>query len=95
MFHVVDDGEPLSTKELVTQLGLLLERRIYHVPVPLLRLGGVVLRTAGEVSRLVGSLTVSGERIKRALNWTLPYSVEQGLAETVAWYRTVRQQEKG
>jgi len=91
IFHVVDDGEPLSTKDLVTRLGhLLLGRKVHHipVPVPLLRLGGGLLGHGGEVKRLIGSLTVSGERIKEALNWTPPYTVEEGLTETVNWYRT-------
>ena len=88
-FHVTDDGEPLSTKELVTRLGYLMGRRVHHIPVPtpLLRLGGGLLGHAGEVRRLVSSLRVSGKRIKEVLNWTPPYTVEQGLAETVAWYR--------
>ena len=90
IFHAVDDGEPLSTKDLVTQLGHLLGRKVHHisVSVPLLRLGGGLLGHTGEVKRLIGSLTVSGEKIKEALNWTPPYSLEQGLTETVNWYRS-------
>ena len=90
IFHVVDDGEPLSTKDLVTRLGDLLGRKVHHisVPVPLLRFGGGLLGHGGEVRRLISSLTVSGERIKEALNWTPPYSLEEGLTETVNWYRT-------
>jgi len=97
VFHVADDGAPLSTKDLVTWLGCLLGRRVHHVPVPvpILRFGGTLLGRADEVRRVVGSLTVSGERLKRALSWTPPYTVEQGLAETAAWYRTARKKEKG
>jgi len=91
IFHVVDDGEPLSTKDLVTRLGDLLGRKVHHipVPVPLLRFGGGLLGHTGEVKRLINSLTVSGERIKEVLNWTPPYSLEEGLTETVNWYRRV------
>jgi len=90
IFHVVDNGEPLSTKDLVTRLGHLMGRNVHHIPVPisLLRLGGGLLGHAGEVMRLVSSLTVSGERIKETLNWTPPYTLEEGLTETVNWYRT-------
>jgi len=96
LFHITDDGEPLSTKDLVTRLGCLLGRRVRHVPIPVpfLRLGGTLIGCSGEVRRLVGSLTVSAERLKRALSWTPPYTVEQGLAETAAWYRTARKKEK-
>jgi len=89
VFHVADDGAPLSTKDLVTRLGCLLGRRVHHVsvPVPILRFGGTLLGRADEVRHVVGSLTVSGERLKRALNWIPPYTVEQGLSETAAWYR--------
>jgi len=91
LFHVVDDGEPLSTKDLVTRLGDLLGRKVHHipVPVPLLRCGGGLLGHTGEVKRLIGSLAVSGEK-KEALNWTAPYTVEEGLTETVNWYRSTK-----
>lgn len=90
IFHVVDDGRPLSTKDLVTRIGDLLGRKVRHipVPVPLLRFGGGLLGHTGEVKRLIGLLTVSGERIKGVLNWTPPYSLEEGLTETVNWYRS-------
>ncbi len=96
IFHVVDDGEPMSTKALVSQLGYLLGCKVHHipVPVPLLRLGGALLGHSGEVIRLVSSLTVSGERIKEVLNWTPPYTVEEGLTETVNWYRTTLSKRK-
>jgi len=96
IFHVVDDGEPLSTKELVTRLGHLLGRKVHHIPVPisLLRLGGGLLGHASEVQRLIDSLTVSGERIKGTLKWTPPYTIEEGLAETVDWYRTTLSKRK-
>ena len=92
IFHVVDDGEPLSTKDLVTRLGRLLGRKVHHipVPVPLLRFGGGLLGYTGEVKRLIGSLAVSGEKIKEALNWTPPCSLEEELAETVNWYRSTQ-----
>ena len=61
--------------------------RLVPVPVPLLRLGGRVTGRSAEVDRLVGSLTVSTEKIRRHLGWSPRYSVDDGLRETVNWYK--------
>lgn len=85
----VADGEPPSTRGLVMKMGEALKRpaRLVPVPVPLLRLGGRVTGRSAEVDRLVGSLTMSTEKIRRHLGWSPRYSVDDGLRETVNWYK--------
>ena len=84
----VADGESPSTKDLVTRMGRLMKRpaRLVPVPVPLLRLGGRVTGRAGQVDRLVGSLTISTAKIRRLLGWSPRFSLDDGLRETVNWY---------
>jgi nucleoside-diphosphate-sugar epimerase len=91
MFHVAD-RETLSTSELLLCLGALLGRpaRLLPVPAGLLRLGGRALNKQGEMDRLLGSLTVSTEKIHRSLGWSAPYPVQEGLEETVDWFRSLR-----
>lgn len=88
VLHLADGGEPLSTYDLVRQLGRLMGRRVVLLPAPklLLRLGGTLLGRRDLVDRLVGSLTVSTDRIESVLDWTPPISVSEGLKQTVEWY---------
>jgi nucleoside-diphosphate-sugar epimerase len=39
--------------------------------------------TASEVERLVGSI----EKIKRLTSWRVRYSLDEGLTETIDWFR--------
>jgi nucleoside-diphosphate-sugar epimerase len=39
------------------------------------------------VDRLLGSLAVDDARIRRELGWKPPFSMDEGLRATVAWYR--------
>jgi len=89
VFHVCD-GADMTTAELVRALARLANRpaRLIPMPVQLLRLAGRLCGKSDEVERLVSPLRVDGSRIRQELGWYPPYSVEQGLMETVAWYRT-------
>ncbi len=85
----VSDGEVISTPELVRRIARALHRpaRLFPVPLPLLALAGRLAGQASAVERLTGSLTVDDSAIRSALGWRPLFSMEQGLAETAAWYR--------
>ena len=40
-----------------------------------------------EVDRLPGSLCIDSSKIRKALNWTPPFSMREGIQETVKWYK--------
>jgi nucleoside-diphosphate-sugar epimerase len=86
---LLSDGEDVSTPELIRRLAAALGRPSWLIPVPaaLLNLAARTIGKADEISRLTGSLQVDSSRIRQALGWTPPFSIEQGLAETAAWYR--------
>lgn len=91
--YLVSDGEDLSTAELVRRLRAALGRPARLVPVPA-RLLETSLRLVGKgalANRLCGSLAADTGRIARELGWRPPVSIDDGLAATVAWYRTARQ----
>ena len=83
---LLDDGQPVSTPELVRRLARAMGRpvRMIAVPVALLRLMGALLGKRASVARLTGSLFVDGSLIRSLLGWQPPYSMEDGLAQTVA-----------
>jgi len=88
VFHVADYGVPLSTPELVRKLARLMGRpaRIVPFPVGLMRLTGRLVGRLEDVDRLTRSLVVSCDRIRKELGWEPPFSVDEGLAQTVEWF---------
>lgn len=86
---LLSDGEDISTTELLRRLTVESGHVSRLLPVPE-RIVSSFLRIAGGrklVDRLTGSLQIDCSEIKRCLAWTPPVSLEEGLRETVAWYR--------
>src|SRR5206468_1809387 len=84
------DGEDLSTPQLVSEIAAALgvRARLISVPVALLRLGGAISGMGAEIGRLVDSLVVDASETRQRLGWRPPFSVGEGIAETVRWYRS-------
>jgi nucleoside-diphosphate-sugar epimerase len=78
----VADGAPVSTPQLCRAIGDALGRpaRLFPFPVSLLEL-------IPTLRRLTRSLEVDDSAIRRDLDWQPPYTLEQGLRATAAWYR--------
>jgi len=88
--YLVCDGEDVSTPDLLRQLAVAMEApsRLLPCPAALLQLAGKLAGKSQQVERLLGSLQVDGDKIRRDLNWVPPYSLQQGLQATAEWYRT-------
>lgn len=86
---LIDDGQPVSTPELVRAVAHTMGRpaRVLAVPVGVLEFAGVLLGRRAAVARLTGSLWVNSGLIRSRLDWVPPYSMAAGLAETVAAMR--------
>jgi nucleoside-diphosphate-sugar epimerase len=87
--YLVSDGEDLSTPELIRRLAkvLGLAPRLWALPLPMLHWMGRVVGKTAMMDRLLDSLQVDSSKVRRELEWDPPYSVDQGLAETAAWFR--------
>jgi len=87
--YLVSGGEDVSTPELARRRGGALGRKALLLPAPqgVMRLAGRLLGKADSVDRLLGSLTVDISKIRRELNWSPPYTMEQGLKETAKWFK--------
>jgi len=71
----------------VLDLGALGVRpRIFSVPVPLMTVAAALAGRASMIARLTESLEVDASPLAQKLG-PLPYSVDEGLAETAAWWR--------
>lgn len=88
-FHVTD-GRDLSVAELARALAtpLHVPARLWPVPVSLLRLAGRLTGRSPQIDRLIGELRVDSTHICEVLGWYPPHTVEHGLLETAAWYRS-------
>lgn len=83
---LLDDGEAVSTPDLIRALAHAMGRpaRLLAVPVGVLELAGALLGKRAAVARLTGSLYVDSSLIRSRLGWMPPYTMRQGLDVTVA-----------
>lgn len=82
--YLLSDGEDVSTTELIRRLAKAMNRPARLLPIPPVLLTALA-RLFGrhkELSRLLGSLTIDTSVIRRELNWTLPYTLDEGLSMT-------------
>ncbi|KVE42385.1 UDP-glucose 4-epimerase family protein [Burkholderia sp. BDU5] len=88
-FHVADDDAP-SVTELLRMIGTALGKpaRLFPVPPGVLRAIGNLSGRSAAIDRLTGSLQLDTGHIKRVLDWRPPYTTQQGLVATAAWYRS-------
>jgi UDP-glucose 4-epimerase len=86
---LLDDGEAVSTPELIRALASAMGQpsRLLAVPVGVLEMAGILLGKRAAVERLTGSLYVDSSAIRSRLSWAPPHTLQQGLAATVADWR--------
>ena len=85
--YLVNDGEDVSTAELISRIAQALGKpsRLWPCPLGLIELAGRMTGKSDEIARLLGSLCIDSSKIRSELDWTPPYTLEQGLAETAQW----------
>ena len=88
----MSDGEDVSTPELIrrTARALGVPARLLPFPMALMKLAGKLTGKSGAVNRLTGSLTVDSSKIRQELGWKPPFTMEQGLRETVRWFLSTK-----
>ena len=92
--YLLRDGEDVSTTALVARLRSAFGRKRRLVPVPagLLSAAASISGKSAIIEPLTGSRRIDDSRIRRELDWHPPYTLDQGLAATAAWFRTWRAQ---
>lgn len=86
---LVSDGEDMSTTELLTRIGVALDKpaRLIPVPAALLRWGMFLIGRKGMGQRLCGSLQVDIKKTRELLGWTPPTSVTAALRKTAEHFQ--------
>ena len=86
---LISDGEDLSLSDLVLRMGRAFGRKVWLLPAPVSVLRATA-RFAGKsaaVDRLLGSLTVDSQFIRKQLKWQPPHSMDDGLESTARWMK--------
>ena len=86
--YLVSDGKAVSTAELVEKIAQALEQssHSFFIPPVLLRTAAALCGVSGQFNRLFGSLQITDAKLRKELGWAPPYTLEQGLSSTIAWY---------
>lgn len=84
VFHVTD-GNDLSVAEMIRAIANALGQpaRLIPVPVAWLRCAGKLFGQSARIERLTAPLRMECVRLHEELGWTPPWTVSQGLAQTV------------
>lgn len=87
--YLICDGEPISTPKLLLDFAecLGVSKHVFPFPLKLLKLIGILIGKSAQIDRLLGSLQVNSSKIRNQLNWTPPYTLQQGLQATAEWYK--------
>ena len=90
-FFVSDDHDVL-TPQLIREIATALGKKalLFQLSPALLKGAGLLTGRAERIARLTGSLQVDVSSIKTTLEWQPPFSLQQGLTDTVSWYRLLR-----
>lgn len=86
--YFVSDGDDVSTPELIRRMSYALKRpvRLFPFPLFMLKMAGRFSGKGVEIDRLLGSLMVDSSKIQRDLDWRAPFTMAQGLRETMKWH---------
>tara|TARA_A100001015_G_scaffold306739_1_gene401494 strand:- start:865 stop:1830 length:966 start_codon:yes stop_codon:yes gene_type:complete len=82
----VSDGKGLSTQDLVRCMAEAagVTARIIHCPLWVLRFAGILIGRRQAIERLTQSLEVESAKIRRVLSWSPPYTMPEGIRETMS-----------
>lgn len=92
--YFVSDGEDVSTPELIRRIAAALGRRARLLPAPVALLRAtrrLEIPFIGPIStRLLGSLAIDTNKLRRYMGGPMPYTLDAGLRATATWYRSTR-----
>ncbi len=86
--YLLSDGADVSTATLTKEIAIALQctNRTFNFPPAILRAIASLVGKTAQVDRLFGSLRIDSHKIRDELNWTPPYTLQQGLKKTADWY---------
>jgi nucleoside-diphosphate-sugar epimerase len=88
---LVSDGQDVSTPALIRMIALAMGKRPLLFPFPPANLRWLcnLIGKGAEIKRLIGSLYINSGKIRQMLGWRPPFSMEEGIKDTVSWYKSL------
>lgn len=88
--YLVSDNEDVSTPRLILVIAKAFNRKVRLIPIPpfLIKATALILGKKEFSKRLLASLTVDISPIQQELNWLPPLTLQEGLVETISWYKS-------
>jgi len=85
---LISDGRDISTANLIRLIASAMGKRPRLLPfsIGLLKTIGKLVRKSSEIERLTDSLCIDSSKIRKVLGWKPPFSMEEGIYDTVQWY---------
>jgi nucleoside-diphosphate-sugar epimerase len=85
---LISDGHDISTSDLMRMIASTLGKRprLFSFPPLLIRLLARLTGKSDMTGRLLDSLMVDISKIKKELDWKPPFTMEEGMSETIQWY---------
>ena len=89
VFNVSDDHD-VSTTELLKAIGAAMKKpaRLIKVPLSVLKLGSQIISKTNMYDRLCSSFQLDISQTRQKLDWQPPFSLQEEIAATVAWYQS-------
>jgi len=86
--YLVSDMEDISTPILIRKISEAMGKSclIFPFPIRYLRLIAKIFRKESVIEKLIESLEVDTSAVSRDINWLPPYSMQEGIEETVNWF---------
>jgi len=85
--YLISDVD-ISVPELIKKIVHYMEKdtTLFKCPVPLLKILAGMVGKQSLINRITDPLLVDSSRFRQELNWAPPYSLDEGIRETVNWY---------
>ncbi len=82
---LVSDGQDVSTADLIKMIACALDKKpiLFYVHPGILKAVSALAGKTEELEKLTGSLFVDSSKIRNVLGWKPPFTMEEGIRETV------------
>ncbi|MFH2138251.1 MAG: SDR family oxidoreductase [Candidatus Omnitrophota bacterium] len=86
---LLSDGQDVSTSDLIRIIACAMDKkvRLFFFPPVILKTLFTIMGKAQAWDKLAGSLFVDNRKIRNLLSWKLPFTLEEGLRETIKLYK--------